>query len=157
MRSFRFAPFMIASFSEQAGRDQPYYTSFLSLRPLYIYNQIFNECCDLTDCIKFAAWTSTVCFNRRIGELGPIQLKLLVLFGLPHIWGGLSLFSLIYVGADPGWQCRAVAGRGGHVGVAVENLTDPLAKCAYYEQGECIPEYSKEYTSIVTEVIAFNN
>ena len=90
---------------------------------------------------------------RRIGELGPIQLKLLVLFGLPHIWGGLILFSLNYAGKDPGWKCKSVAGRGGHVGVAVGNLTDPVAKCAYYEQGECIPEYSKEFTSIVTEVM----
>ena len=91
---------------------------------------------------------------QRIGELGPVQIKLFVFLGLPHIWGGLSLFTLTYVGTDPGWKCRAVAGETGHVGVAVENLTDRVVKCAFYEQGECIPEYSKEYTSIVTEVIA---
>ena len=90
---------------------------------------------------------------RRIGELGPIQLKLFVLIGLAHIWSGLCVLSLTYVGTDPGWECKAVADPVDRVGAAVENLTDRIAKCTYYEQGECIPKYSKEYTSIVTEVI----
>jgi len=31
-------------------------------------------------------------------------------------------------------------------------ITDPEAKCSLYEQGECVPEFSKDYTSIVTTV-----
>ena len=31
-------------------------------------------------------------------------------------------------------------------------VTDPEAKCSLYEQGECVPEFSKDYTSIVTTV-----
>ena len=31
-------------------------------------------------------------------------------------------------------------------------ITDPEAKCSLYEKGECVPEFSKDYTSIVTTV-----
>ena len=31
-------------------------------------------------------------------------------------------------------------------------ITDPEAKCSLYEKGVCVPEFSKNYTSIVTMV-----
>ena len=90
---------------------------------------------------------------RRIGDLGPTQKQIFLLISLPHLWGALLILTLPYIGTNPGWKCTAPKTRNsGHIGVAVESLSDPDAKCAYYEQGECLPEFSKEYTSIVTEV-----
>jgi len=31
-------------------------------------------------------------------------------------------------------------------------ITDPEAKCSLYEKGECVPQFSKDYTSVVTMV-----
>ena len=92
-------------------------------------------------------------FFQHIGDLGLIQKKIFFLIGLPHVWGAFHVLALTYIGTDPGWKCTAPKTRNsGHIGVAVESLSDPDAKCAYYEQGECLPEFSKEFTSIVTEV-----
>ena len=90
---------------------------------------------------------------QRIGDLGRVQKKIFFLVSAPHIWSAFHVLALTYIGTDPGWTCTAPKTRNdGHIGVAVESLSDPDAKCAYYEQGECSPEFSKEYTSIVTEV-----
>ena len=90
---------------------------------------------------------------QRIGDLGLVQKKILFLTGLPHIWGTFHVLALIYIGTDPGWKCTAsIETRNSGHNRAVESLSDPDVKCAYYEQGECSPEFSKEYTSIVTEV-----
>ena len=31
-------------------------------------------------------------------------------------------------------------------------VTDPVKKCQHYENGDCVPQFDTEYTSIVTEV-----
>ena len=31
-------------------------------------------------------------------------------------------------------------------------ITDPVVKCQHYESGDCVPQFDKEYSSIVTEV-----
>ena len=90
---------------------------------------------------------------QRIGGLGLVQKKIFFFVSAPHVWNAFHVLALAYIGTDPGWKCSAPKTQhSGHVGVAVESPSDPDAKCAYYEQGECSPEFSKEYTSIVTEV-----
>ena len=91
-----------------------------------------------------------------------------MLIGLPHVWNTFLALSVAYTATDPGWNCAAahvsLSSRdsgaidlipiyGGANVTAVGEFTDPEAKCVYYERGECVPQYSKEYTSIVTEVL----
>ena len=93
---------------------------------------------------------------QRIGGLGATQRRIFLIVGLPHIWISFQVLSSSYVGTDPGWNCtRPLSGVRDHRvydSVDVRTLTDIEVKCAYYEQGDCVPQYSKEYTSIVTEV-----
>ena len=42
---------------------------------------------------------------RHIGELGPEQVKLLVLLSLPSTWDALHLLITNFIGTDPGWSC----------------------------------------------------
>lgn len=103
---------------------------------------------------------------HQINGFGRRQKTLFLLIGLPHIWSTLQVLSMNFIGADPGWTCRLPQADGyepqlqgygekAHVGVDVTGLTDPVAKCAYYNQGECVPKFSEEYTSVVTEVRNF--
>ena len=95
---------------------------------------------------------------HRIGGFGATQQKIFLLIGLPHIWSSLQILSFSYTSADPGWNCTRPSSASAAVsaltaeGADVRTLTDLEMKCAYYEQGKCVPEYSKEFTSIVTEV-----
>ena len=42
---------------------------------------------------------------RHIGELGPEQVKLLVLLSLPTAWDALHMLITNIIGTDPGWSC----------------------------------------------------
>ena len=89
----------------------------------------------------------------RIGGLGATQKKIFLLISLPHIWCTFQVLAISFIGTDPGWNCtKPLARARDSGGVDVRLLTDHEAKCAYYERGECVPQYSKDYTSIVTEV-----
>lgn len=81
---------------------------------------------------------------ERIGEFGPAQKKIYFLVSLCQVYGALTVFAISFTGADPGWRCDG----------SEANLTDPVAKCIRYELGECKPDYSDKFTSVVTEVRA---
>ena len=79
----------------------------------------------------------------RIGELGRAQWKILVLLQLTSTFVALTQMTLPFVGRNPGWNCTS------------SDATLPpshSSKCLLYERGECTPKFSKDYTSIVTEV-----
>ena len=81
---------------------------------------------------------------ERIGEFGPSQKRIFFLVNLCQVYAALTAFALSFAGNDPGWKCKTTSKE--------EVITDPDLRCLRYEQGECEPVYSKEFTSIVTEV-----
>ena len=94
---------------------------------------------------------------HQIGGFGSTQRKIFILIGLPHIWSSFQILGFSYTSTDPGWNCTRLSTTSGVRALAVEDveaqiLTDLETKCAYYEQGKCVPEYSRDCTSIVTEV-----
>ena len=84
----------------------------------------------------------------RIGGFGRAQKKIFYSVSFLQSLCAVHLLSLPFIGTDPGWSCRAKTAQG---------TWEPVAdseKCSNYERGECTPEYSKEFTSIVSEVRA---
>jgi len=65
----------------------------------------------------------------------------------------IQVFIFSFIGVDPGWKCNMLPIK---VDDSITVLEDPSAKCLHYEQRGCVPEYSKEFTSIITEVISYN-
>jgi MFS family permease len=96
---------------------------------------------------------------ERIGELGPAQWKLLVLLALPAMWAAFHALVTNFIGTDPGWSCSIDIpdpnSTGNHTMAGAHSLsmlvTDPVKKCQHYENGDCVPQFDTEYTSIVTE------
>lgn len=82
----------------------------------------------------------------RIGELGRAQWKILILLQLSNTFIALTQMTLPFVGRNPGWNCTSSD---------AARLPSSVSsrKCLLYEHGECTPEFSKEYTTIVTEVV----
>ena len=90
----------------------------------------------------------------HIGEFGPSQKLIFYCLCLAQVFASLQVFIFSFIGVDPGWKCSMLSTKmDDSITVGLE---DPSAKCQYYEQGECMPEYSKEFTSIVTEVNSHN-
>ena len=82
----------------------------------------------------------------HIGEFGSSQKLIFYCLSLVQIFACLQVFIFNFVGVDPGWGCRTGVGE-------TSSTTAVTAKCQLYKEGKCVPEYSKEFTSIVTEVI----
>ena len=78
---------------------------------------------------------------EKIGDFGPSQRKIYYFISLTHLWMAITSLLHSFIGADPGWSCA-----GNKV------VTDPSNRCQYYEQGTCTPDYSTDFTSIVTQV-----
>ena len=75
---------------------------------------------------------------KRIGEFGPSQSKTIYLIYLSQLIShGLHVLYFSFISADPGWSCVGKNGKD---------------SCEMFENGECTPEYSTDFTSIVTEV-----
>ena len=81
-----------------------------------------------------------------IGEFGSSQKLIFYCLSLVQVFACLQVFIFNFVGVDPGWSCSTGVGD-------TSSTTVVTAKCQLYEEGKCVPEYSKEFTSIVTEVI----
>ena len=82
----------------------------------------------------------------HIGEFGSSQKLIFYCLSLVQIFACLQVFIFNFVGVDPGWRCRTGVGE-------TSTTTVVTANCQLYKEGKCVPEYSKEFTSIVTEVI----
>ena len=88
-----------------------------------------------------------------VGEFGPSQKLIFYCLCLAQVFASLQVFIFSFIGVDPGWKCNMLPTK---VDDSITVLEDPSAKCLHYERGECAPEYSKEFTSIITEVISYN-
>ena len=77
---------------------------------------------------------------KEVGEFGAFQKKLLVWFNLFHVVGVYYTLLIAFVGRTPEWNCTKAA------------ASDKNSMCQLYELGKCKPVYSKDFTSIVSEV-----
>ena len=84
---------------------------------------------------------------EKIGDFGPSQRKIYYLVSLSHLWMSTIVLLPSFIGLDPGWSCVPMVEESNQL-----HVTDSHNKCRYYEQGSCTPEYSTEFTSIVTQV-----
>lgn len=87
----------------------------------------------------------------HIGDFGPSQKKIYFLVSLAHVYTAFHAFVVLFIGTDPGWRCVPTSS-GGLEDASGNVLRDTATMCSYYEKQYCTPEYSTEYTSIVTEV-----
>ena len=81
-------------------------------------------------------------FNQ-IGGFGRAQIKIVVPLNFLHIACGLQVILYTFIGEDPGWSCP-------------DTDTTATDNCARVSEGSCTPEFSKDFTSIVTEVICWS-
>ena len=86
---------------------------------------------------------------EKIGDFGPSQRKIYYLLSLSQLWMSTIVLSPSFIGLDPGWNCVPMVDEG----IQLQVVADSHSKCRYYEQGSCTPEYSTEFTSIVTQVL----
>jgi len=84
----------------------------------------------------------------HISEFGPSQKLIVYCLALVHMFGVFQAFVTSFIGVEPEWNCSLITTE---LGDSI-NMVDSSAKCLHYSHGECVPEYSKEFTSIVTEV-----
>ena len=87
----------------------------------------------------------------HIGDFGPSQKKVYFLVSLAHVYTAFHAFVVLFIGTDPGWKC-VPSSSSGLEDASGNVLRDSATMCSYYEKKYCTPEYSTEYTSIVTEV-----
>ena len=80
---------------------------------------------------------------EKIGGFGWSQMRIIYPLNTIHIFCALLVMVYVFIGVDPGWTCSQP------VGQATTSLGDA---CARVSDGSCTPEFSKEFTSIVTEV-----
>ena len=81
---------------------------------------------------------------EKIGDFGPSQRRIYYLISLTNLWMPIFILLPSFIGADPGWSCD--------VDESNQLQTDFRSRCRCYEQGSCTPDYSTEFTSIVTQV-----
>ena len=85
---------------------------------------------------------------EKIGDFGPGQKKIFYLCSFIQLWTAVPILLQSFTGVDPGWSCVV---DGSHRGDEITNPSNSN-ECLYYEQDKCTPEYSTEFTSIVTQV-----
>ena len=83
---------------------------------------------------------------EKIGDFGPSQRRIYYLICLTHLWIPTVILLPSFTGVDPGWSCVVDESN------QLQAVTDIHSRCRYYEQGSCTPDYSTEFTSIVTQV-----
>ena len=81
---------------------------------------------------------------QKIGGFGWAQKKIVYTIIFIHIITGFHLFAYTFIGEDPGWSCPGTEGEHGSADL-----------CREVGEGTCTPEFSKNFTSIVTEVIDY--
>lgn len=76
---------------------------------------------------------------ERIGSFGPSQRKIVCLINCAHLAASFHALCYTFIAEDPGWHCAQ---------------SQDLSRnaCAMVEQGACFPQYSSDFTSIVSEV-----
>ena len=77
----------------------------------------------------------------KIGDFGWSQKKIFYILCLSQTYLGFHALILTFIGPEPEWTC------GGK---------NQVLRCPPFENGECTPEYSDEFSSIVSEVEYFN-
>lgn len=77
----------------------------------------------------------------QIGAFGFSQKKIYYLLNLVQVFLGFHALSLSFIGSDPGWTCEEYS-----------DIKNQSLLCPEYELGQCKPQFSPAYTSIVTEV-----
>ena len=82
-----------------------------------------------------------------IGSFGPVQRRICYTQSVVQIFMAVHMFIPSFIGLDPGWVCSVSSSSNGSKVVVAEQ-----EKCLQYERGDCTVEYSKEFTSTVTEV-----
>ena len=75
---------------------------------------------------------------ERIGGFGRGQKKIVYLANLAHLLASFHALSYTFITDDPGWTCPP--------------FKHPERVCALVKNGTCTPQYSDDFTSIVTEV-----
>lgn len=75
----------------------------------------------------------------RIGDFGWSQKKIFYILCLCQTYLGFHVLILTFIGEEPEWSC------GGK---------NQVLRCPPFEKGECAPEYSDEFSTIVSEVVS---
>lgn len=78
---------------------------------------------------------------QRIGGFGKSQKTIYFLVNSVYILLGIHSLAPIFIGVEPKWTCGDS-----------EEDQDTASKCLRFGQGMCVPKYSKDFTSIVSEV-----
>ena len=73
----------------------------------------------------------------KIGDFGSSQKKIFYILCLCQIYLGFQMLIITFIGPESQWTC------GGK---------NQVLRCPAFEKGECTPEYSDDFTSIVSEV-----
>lgn len=76
---------------------------------------------------------------ERIGGFGAAQKKIVCLVNLAHLAASFHALSYTFIAENPGWHCA-------------QSEQQPMNYCARVDDGSCVPKYSSDFTSIVTEV-----
>lgn len=74
----------------------------------------------------------------RIGDFGLSQKKIFFILSSAQTFLGVHALILAFIGPEPLWTC--------------DGETDPASRCAQFETGKCSPEYSDDFSSIVSQV-----
>lgn len=81
---------------------------------------------------------------EKIGGFGHSQMRIIYPLNAVHIYCGLLVMLYVYIGEDPGWTCPQQPDG--------QDTSSAVDACARVSDGSCTPQFSKEFTSIVTEV-----
>jgi hypothetical protein len=73
---------------------------------------------------------------EKIGGFGPTQKKIVWLLNAASLFGSFHTLLYTFLTDDPGWRCGQQS----------------KSACEMVDAGTCTPNYSSEFTSIVSEV-----
>ena len=76
----------------------------------------------------------------RIGDFGSSQKKIFYILCPAQVFLGLHALVLAFIGPETEWTCGE------------KGLKDLASRCVEFETGRCSPEYSNDFSSIVSEV-----
>lgn len=78
----------------------------------------------------------------KISASGTAQMRIVYLLNSALFFPAFHALIISFVGEDPGWSCPGPRAQG------------EAERCLMVSDGSCTPQYSKDFTSIVTEVEA---
>lgn len=87
---------------------------------------------------------------KLIGSYGRYQKRLILWYSVYQMVSGYYMLAFTFAGRTPPWQCSTQTASTSSV-VTADTTAAPDA-CSLFEEGECVPVYSKKFTSIVSEV-----